>query len=222
LFVSPASVFIDLIHPDATAMHARSWLILAQTAGIQVAAIVAAYEIESIVFSGPILSVTGALIALLSFRRGCTFGLLFGLAAPSVTAFCLFVIAMLEWSPGDAHLPVSTFLFLFGLGCIPACAVTILEARAVNAGRANTPFQYSIAAMLVLMLALALGLGLTQAYSYKGAAAGTTLAYLVVLLYVLHRHFENRRSAEAATGSPFQEPEHSPSTLQTDPGERDP
>ena len=53
-----------------------SWLLLAQTVGILIAVVFAVMEIESIVASGPILSLSGALIGLFSFRRdrlmGCS------------------------------------------------------------------------------------------------------------------------------------------------------
>lgn len=174
------------------------WLHIAQTFGILLAVVLAVIDIESIVISGPILSVTGALIAFLAHHRDHLLGLLFGLSPPTVAAFCLFVIAMLEWSPADAQVPVAAFLVLYGLLCVPICVLAEAELQSSRDSRRKVHFQYSIAAMLVLMLVLAIVLGLTQTAGGKGLAAGISLAYLSALFYVLNQFFRNRRLQKLA------------------------
>lgn len=183
------------------------WLLLAQTIGIYLAAVFAAVEIETICLSGPVLSGTGALIALLSFHGDRVIGLLFGLAAPTVTVFVFLLICVFNWTQDDAYLPVSAFLFLFAALCSPACSKALEELLAANAEqRRGSPFQYSIAALLVVMLALSLILSLAQTAGDEGIAVGVFLAYVVVLIYVLNRFFNNRRLQKLAEVSSFLEP----------------
>lgn len=185
--------------------HVMFWLLVAQAMGILIGAVCAVFEIESIMASGPILSLSGGLIALLSFHRDRLMGLLFGLAAPTVAMFCLFVIATRNWSPPEAQIPVSLFLVVFGLLCVPACALAVLELETSGTTRQKVRFQFSIAAMLVLMLMFALVFGFAQTAGFDGAVTGIFLGYLVVLLYVLNQFFRNRRLQKLAGVSSFLE-----------------
>jgi hypothetical protein len=176
-----------------------TWLFVAQMAATLIAVVSAVIDIESILLFGPFLSIYGLFIASLSFRRDRLLGLLFGLSAPTVSAFCLSLITTLEWSPGEAQVPVSALLVLYGFLCIPACALAVLELQISGNRYPTANFQYSIAAMLVLMFLLALVLGFAQAGGENGIAAGISFAYLVVLLYVLNQFFRNRRLRRLAT-----------------------
>ncbi len=187
-----------------------AWLLVAQVAAILVAVVIAVIEIESIVFSGPLLSISGLLITFLSFRRDRLLGLLFGLSAPTVAAFCLFVIATLEWGPAEAHWPVAALLVLYGFFSIPAGVLAALDRPTPASERRRASSQFSIAAMLVLMFLLAVVLGFAQAAGDKGLAAGISLAYLVVLLHVLSRFFRNRRLQKLATVPSMFAPKQAP------------
>jgi hypothetical protein len=181
-----------------------SWLLLAQTVGILVAVVFAVMEIESIVASAPILSLSGALIGLFSFRRDRLVGLLFGLSAPTMAAFCLFLIATLEWDPRQAQIPVGAILVVYGLLGMPAGTFSVHELHTSGNTGHKTRFQFSIAALLTLMFVLALSLGLSQT-GEKGIVVGAALGYLVVLLYVLNQFFRNRRLQKLACVSSFLE-----------------
>lgn len=93
-----------------------AWLLILYTLGILIAAIAAMVDIESIMGSGPIMSLVGIWIAFLSYRRDHPIGLFYGLAVPTVSVFCFIVINGLDWGPSDAHVPVSAFLVLFAWG----------------------------------------------------------------------------------------------------------
>lgn len=188
--------------PYATRFMTR--LLIAQAIAILVAVVFAVIDIESIVASGPILSVSGALIGQLSFGRDRLLGLFFGMSAPTLAAFCLFVIATLEWDPSDAQIPVGALLVVFGLLSVPACALSVQELH-TSGNAPRTHFQFSIAAVLVLTLVLAITLGLAQRGG-KGIAVGVSLGYLVVLLYVLNQFFRNRRQKKLVRVSSFLAP----------------
>ena len=184
-------------------MRFVSWLLIAHTLGILLATICAAIDIESIIVSLPALSLSGTLVGLGSFRRDHLLGLLFGVSAPSVAVLCFFVIVMLEWNPSDAQVPVSVFLGFFTLLSFSAYALAMLELQASGSVLPRGPFQFSIAALLVLMAVLALVLGFAQMMEIKLFALGISLGYLVVLLYVLYRFFNNRRLRKLARISSF-------------------
>ena len=191
-------------------MRFASWLLIAHTVGILLATVCAAIDIENIMVSLPALSLSGALVALGSFRQDHLLGFLFGLSAPSVAVFCFFVIVTLEWSPSDAQVPVSIFLGIFALLSFSACALAMLELQTSGQAQPRGPFQFSIAALLVLMVVLALVLGFVQTLEIRLFATGVSLAYLVAILYGLNRFFNNRRLRRLAQISSFLAPERKP------------
>ena len=93
----------------------RSWFLIAHTAGVLAAGIAAAFEIRSILYSGPILTLTGLLIAVASYRAHRRFGLVLGFIQPlpMATIAWFLIIVGLSWNPDKAHLPVSLSLVIF-------------------------------------------------------------------------------------------------------------
>jgi hypothetical protein len=161
-------------------------LLVLQMLGIAVGVAAAVWEITSIVCSGPVLSLTGLLLALVSFGRGRGAGLLFGLAVPTTTVFCFAIIAGLGWSPATAHVPISALLFVFGWVALGLCRRAFEEVR--NRGRDGpraAPFQFSIAALLVLTLLVSIGLSLWKTFGQPGAAIAVFLVYTAVAGYVV-------------------------------------
>ena len=185
------------------------WLLIVYTLGILIAAIAAMVEIESIVGSGPIMSLVGIWIAFLSYRRDRPIGLFYGLAVPTVSVFCFIVINLMEWGPSDAHVPVSAFLVLFAWACIPACSLAIWEVRRQRGLAQRRPVQFSIAFLLGLMFVVALGLGLAQAVGIRGFALVVILTYLATAFCVVYRFYDGRRERRLAEVSSIFAPEGS-------------
>ncbi len=170
-----------------------AWVLIVYTLGILIAAIAAMVEIESIVGSGPIMSLVGIWIAFLSYRRDRPIGLFYGLAVPTVSVFCFIVINGMDWGPSDAHVPVSAFLVLFAWACIPSCSLAVREVRRQRGLADRRPIQFSIAFLLGLMFVVALGLGLTQMVGLRGFALAMVLAYLATIFCVVYRFIDGRR-----------------------------
>ena len=145
----------------------RSWLIIAHTIGVLVAGVAAVFEIKTILCSGPILALTGVLIAVQSYRarRPIDFG--FGLTATTAALVWFLIIFNLSWSPNMAHLPVSFFLIVFALASIPGGVFCSLEAVTAQAGAKNR-FQFSIGTLLAIMFFFALYLGVLRAFDVFG------------------------------------------------------
>jgi len=145
----------------------RSLLIVAHTLGVLVAGIAAVFGIRSILVSGPILALTGILIAVLSYRKRCRIGFYFGLTAPTVALAWFLIICCLSWGPDYAHLPVSLFLIVFALGNIPGCVFCISELLTAHTG-AQHRFQFSIRTLLAITFFVALYLGILRSLDVFG------------------------------------------------------
>jgi hypothetical protein len=148
-------------------MVGRSSLIVIHTMGVLAAGIAAVFEIRTILWSGAILSLTGPLIAVLSYRARHRIGLGFGVASASAAVAWFLIIYFLSWSPDTAHLPVSLFLIVFAVASIPAAVFSILEMLAPLAGAENR-FQFSIGTMLSITFFIALYLGILRALDIFG------------------------------------------------------
>ncbi len=73
-----------------------SWLIVAQMLGLFFSASLAVYDVESIVVSGPTLSLTSLAIVVLSHRKHRPAGFYFGLATPTISVACFSIICGFE------------------------------------------------------------------------------------------------------------------------------
>ena len=146
----------------------QSSLIVAHTIGVLVAGIAAVFDIQTIfMWSGPIMSLTGILVAVQSYRARRPIGFGFGLTAATVAPVWFLIVIALEWSPADAHLPVSLFLIVFALASIPGgvfCSVEVLTAQA----GIKTRFQFSIRTLLSVTFFVALYLGILRAFDVFG------------------------------------------------------
>jgi len=121
-----------------------------QILGLSIAVIVAAVDIESIIVSGPILSITG-LVAALSWRfcRSVFLGAL-GLSAPAMSLFLLLLISGLNWSPSDAQVPVTAILIGYEVLIAPFALVGLYMALTRSAGgEDHAPFQFSLQSLVL-------------------------------------------------------------------------
>lgn len=145
----------------------RSSLTVALTIGVLVAGIAAVFDIYSILLSGPILALTGILVAVQSYRKRRRIGFGFGLTTTTAALVWFLIISSLSWGPGDAHLPVSLFLIIFALASIPAGVFCSLEAVMAQPGT-KTRFQFSIGTLLSIMFFVAFYLGILRAFDVFG------------------------------------------------------
>ena len=163
-------------------------LIILQTLAVEVATLAGMGEVETIQYSGPVLSGMGLAIAYLSFRRNRPLGLCFGLATPTACVLCFSLISGLGWTPDDAQTPMFVILAIVALFHVGAAFCALNEVTAIQAaGRQKLPFQFSIMALLVLMFLVSVFFGSYQTFGHVGVAIGALFVYAVILAYLLRQ-----------------------------------
>jgi hypothetical protein len=180
-------------------------LLVLYTVGFVIAAIASAVNVRSIILSGLILSPTGVLIALASFRVGRPFGFHYGLTAPTMTAICACTIWGLEWSPDIAYLPIAVLLVVVALGCVRVGWLAVGECHREFA-RNPLRFQFSIASLLWAMLVVALFFGFLRMGSQRGMAVVILVAYGAIIWSSVRR-FRRACASEMQTAPKVNVPE---------------
>ena len=120
------------------------FLVVVHSIGVAIAAVAACGNIRSILLSGPILSLTGFMVALLSFRAHRRVGFYFGLAAPTVAVICLNLIAVFDWGPSEAQMPVGGMVVVLSIVSLPAGLVAVRECRRRALPQYPLPVQHCI------------------------------------------------------------------------------
>jgi hypothetical protein len=163
------------------------------TLGLVASGIAAVVDIETIVFSGPLCSLVGIVIAALCYRKNIHAGFLFGLSVPTLAVLCFTTILGLEWSPGQAQVPIGSVIVLFVLLTIPMSILALLELRHADMSKRTVGFQYGIAELLGLMFLVAVVVALLRTGKSSGMAIGVLVGYGIVAVYVLYCFYTVRR-----------------------------
>ena len=98
-----------------------SRLMILQSLVIILALVAQAYDIESILGSGPIFAVMGLLIGGIGFRTHNHPAAWYGISAVAFALLIVFLINFNEWGPAEAERPVTILSVGYGL---VACPVT--------------------------------------------------------------------------------------------------
>jgi hypothetical protein len=163
-------------------------LTVLQTLAIEVAALAAMGEVDTIQYSGPMLSGVGLLIAYLSFRGNRPVGLCFGLGTPTASILCFSLICGFGWSPDDARRPMCFIVVAVAVFHVVAAFFALEELSTAQAvDRQKLPFQFSIMALLVLMLLVSVFFGSYQSFGQVVAALGALFVYAVIVAYLLRQ-----------------------------------
>lgn len=166
-------------------------LLAIQTVGIAVGVLATFFDIESILFSGPLLSFTGVLTAVLGYRRSLMAAFYFGLSLPTMSLLTFCLIFGLQWGPAQAEVPVSRLVAGFGLLVIPLGIYAIEQARRGQIGpRAGKP-QFSLLLLLGLMLVASILFGSLRTGDPPKMAAGVAITYAIVAAYSVLRFHAN-------------------------------
>ena len=178
-------------------------LILFQLVGIFAAVVAAVVEIETILWTGPVLTLIGFVIVIRCFRRDHLLGLYFGFSVPSISVLCFSLIYGLEWSPGDAAVPISCLLIVFAVLSVPLGVLAWRRMPHVTHAKRPLKMQFSLADLLGLMLVVSLPFGLNQTLAEPGLAIGLLMSYLIVFAYCIKRFRQAR--ADARSDDPLSE-----------------
>ena len=98
----------------STMFTVTRWTVVIAQIAMGIAAVVAWIDIESIVFSGPVMLGVGLLVTVLSWWRKSYRW--FGIACLIFPVVVFLIIFLLEWSPDDAQIPIGILCTVFTLG----------------------------------------------------------------------------------------------------------
>ena len=152
---------------------------------------VASVQIESILGTGPALSVVGLMLVIAARPLGSWAVTLFGLSAPLVSAFCACLIAWFDWGPTEAHHPIVTISTLYALLILPLAVLTIRQLWNWSPLKTTSqPFawQYSLKSMLwttTLLCVLLVFTKLAMTYGRISASFGFGTFALVTMLLII-------------------------------------
>ncbi len=148
-----------------------------QILGVSIAVLAATVEIGSIIFSGPILSVTGLVLAVLRRHDANLARRLFGLSAPLVAILCFLLIFFRSWSPQDAAQPITTLLFFYEVQFLPVGLAGLFRIIATLSQPINCPGpQFSLRSLFSVVLSAAVGLATARLAYYASDWGRTTMA----------------------------------------------
>ncbi len=138
----------------------RKWTIVAsllQFAITAIAIFACAIDVESILFSGPALTLSAMATVVLARPLCSRRVMVYGLSAPLVCALGAFLIAIFNWGPGDAEEPILLLLTLYGIFvAMPAAIVAIpvvFRWQPVPDERRPFSWQFSLRSLLLVTTA---------------------------------------------------------------------
>lgn len=100
---------------------------------------VASWKVDSIVGTGPVLSILGILLAIFSYRKSVLTGLLPGLSGPAFSVVVFLIIFFRNWSPHDAQYPVP--IMITGYLVVVLLAVLLMLTQIRNRQQSTSPSQ---------------------------------------------------------------------------------
>ena len=132
-----------IVDREADSRWAR-WLVIIAIPLLITGSAAAVIDIESIVASGPIMLVYGAILVYLTYRLGGRRFRWFAWTCCTFPIAVFLIIFTLEWSPADAQVPISVLCCVFTLMVIAGILTTFAIARppvSVTDAGADTPTE---------------------------------------------------------------------------------
>lgn len=102
--------------------------IVLQMAAIVIGLVASFIDVESIVITGPVLTVLGLITLFLAVRTDVGTGFVVGISGPAIAVLCFALIYSQNWSPGDASRPIPLIGTAYAFAAVPLCVVTFLRA----------------------------------------------------------------------------------------------
>ena len=149
----------------------------------------ASVQIESILGTGPALSVVGLMLAIAARPLGSRAVTLFALSAPLVSELGASLIAWFDWGPRQAHYPIVFISTFYAVLVLPLAALTLrlLWIWPPNESQSQPlVWQYSLRSMLWTTTALCILLVLTKlAVTYERISASIGFGIFAIVTIVL-------------------------------------
>lgn len=173
-------------------MTFRGALTIAQVLGIVIAACVASEEIETILASGPLLSMSGLWIAWLAYRRRAPVAFAFGLLPPTFAWFCFLLIFTNDWGPSEARQPIAALAGLLAFSAVPFAYFAFCDISSRPICRGTRRMQFRISTLLGMTAAIAFVQGMLRALEAPTIVAAITLVYAAAVGYLACRLWHER------------------------------
>jgi hypothetical protein len=168
-------------------LNFRGVLVILQVLGMFLATAFAADEIESILVSGPALSLAGILIAFLAYLRRAVRAFYFGVYAPTASLVCFLLIYTQRWGPPEARIPISSLMILLTLAAIPFGAMAVYDFSRTPPATGRRRGQFGIATLLGLTASIAFVLGLLRVLETPALVAAFSTVYVAIVLFFAFR-----------------------------------
>lgn len=164
-----------------------------------IAAAAACVDVESIIGTGPALTVAGVALALVARPARSWWVLGLSLSAPAVCVLCAALIVTRDWGPADAQVPISVIAAIYAVLAAPLAVMALRSILAWQSERRPFVWRYSLKSLLVLVTvvcllaagvrALATGTWLLEGYNAFVAfmVAAAALAGLALVLFIQGR-----------------------------------
>jgi hypothetical protein len=120
--------------------------------------VAAAIEVETIIWSGPILTISGLVNAIIARSSASWTKLFLGLSGPLVCALIAVCIAVFNWNPNDAEKPTIVIMTLYLFVFLPVSVVALRQEFNVHADAdgAVPRLQFSMKSLLIAVTAICL------------------------------------------------------------------
>jgi len=92
----------------------------------------ALFEVKTILFGGPLISLLGLYVAALGLKRSFRFGVAAGLSAVGFSLFVFLLIWGLNWGPAEASVPVCAMGSLYAAVSVPLLACAAVAPRVIE------------------------------------------------------------------------------------------
>ncbi len=171
--------------------------------------VAALIEIESIIGTGPALSIVGLLLAVVTWRLNSWEPIAFGVSGPLVCAVGAMLIAVNHWKPSSAERPIPILLAAYMLAATPLAIVSLRAIRrwqVIELPEQRRVWQFSMKSLMIWMTVVCV---LTAAGQYVARRLGENpmrgegyifvsfaLAAIVLSGVVLWRFLAKRRCVD--------------------------
>jgi hypothetical protein len=128
-----------------------------QATALFIAVVAALTNFESIVVTGPALSVTGLLLGAVTIRLGSSLVLMHALSGPLVCSIGSLLIAANHWGPREADDPLTSMLVVYAVLTIPIAISALQRIHQIPNDlppRRRFKWQFSLKSVLILMTAV--------------------------------------------------------------------
>jgi hypothetical protein len=114
------------------------------------AAFLANWNLRSILYTGPVLSLLGVLFASATCSRRSWSCLILGLSAPSICALCALLIAAFRLGPQwETGWPIAVILVIYSIAISPLAVVVLLGLRRTSPDKeVAPPWRFSMKTLL--------------------------------------------------------------------------